>query len=109
MAASRRRNRKIGMPFTVGFLQRSSKAMGYPLGEHRAAAAIRELQRRKVLQAQGKYRGKGHGFWVVTYRLPSVVSSVRRTRRVKPVWKPCSRKNWWQHALFGTPDGRRPP
>ena len=89
------------MPVTVGYVQRRTG-----MAEHQARRVRNDLVKRKLLVPVGQYRGRRHGFWVTLYRVvqpeASVTSSVRRTARVKP-------KFWWQHPLFGTPDGEPPP
>jgi len=95
--SDKRRSRIHGMPFTVGFLQKWSG-----MGEHRAAAAINELRRRRILVPIDSYRSRRHGYRVTLYRLAqrlaSVSLSVRRSASV----------NWWEHPLFGNPGGEKP-
>lgn len=79
------------------------------MGEKRAAAAIRELQRKNVLTPIGNYRSRRHGFRVTVYLLTQAVASVRRNSRVKGLSRRCARQNWWAHVLFGTHDGLPPP
>jgi hypothetical protein len=87
------------MPFTVGFLQAHARALGVHMGEHRAAAAINRLRQRGTLIKVGDYRARRHGFRVALYDVaPRHKASVRRRRLVK----------WWEHPLFGNPDGEKP-
>ncbi len=99
------KNRKTPMPFTVGYLQRVCGVMGYRVGEHRAAKMINGLKRRGRLVSRGDYRSRKHGFRVTLYCVPQISLSVRRKASVKPI----SKRNWWKHGLFGTPDGLPPP
>jgi len=93
--------RRPRMPVTVGFVQARTG-----MAEHQARRIRNELVERGALVPVDKYQGKKHGFWVTVYRViqprASVTASVRRTRTVKP-------RFWWQHPLFGTPDGEPPP
>jgi len=89
------------MPVTVSFVQARTG-----MAEHQARRIRNELVERGALVPVGKYQGRKHGFWITIYRVvqpaASVTSSVRRTRVVK-------RSPWWQHPIFGTPDGKPPP
>jgi hypothetical protein len=94
-------------PLTAGFLQQQIWSFFRErIGEHRAEAMIRHLRSSRRLLQVGSYKSKRHGFHVPIYRLAqpagSVTSSVRKNSRVKP-------RAWWQHPLFGTPDGKPPP
>ena len=95
--------RRPVMPVTVGFVQGRTG-----MAEHAARRARNDLVRRGALVPVGRYQWKKHGFWVTLYRViqprASVTASVRRTRVVKTP----ERKQWWRHALFGTPDGFGP-
>ena len=106
---SYRPNVRHGMPFTVGYLMRWSKALRHPMGEHRAAAAIHELQRLKKLIPQGFYKSKKHGYRVTLYALGARSSSVRRSEEVKAQKRRLGERGWWLHSLFGTFDGLPPP
>lgn len=90
------------MPVTVGFVQRRTG-----MAEHQARRIRNELIQRGALVPVDQYQGKKHGFWVTIFRViqprASVTASVRRIRTVK------ARIPWWQHPLFGTPDGKPPP
>jgi hypothetical protein len=91
------------MPLTVGFMQAVCKqGFGVKVGRARASAMISHLQSTSRITLVGRYRGKKHGFWVGIYRLAPVIVSVARNSRVKG-------RPWWQHPLFGTPDGKPPP
>jgi len=95
------RNRDI-RPLTVGFMQTVSASLAHPVGEHRAARMIHHLKATKRITQVGRYRAKAHGYFVAIYRLHSyVVSSIRRNSPVKS-------SVWWQHGLFGNPDGEKP-
>ena len=94
------------MPFTVSYVQRHTG-----LGEHRARAVRNQMVEEGTLVDTGAtYRGR-HGYRVKLYRVastsrPQVLVSVRSRSSVKPRWNP---RRWWEHALFGTHDGRPPP
>jgi hypothetical protein len=94
-------------PLTAGFLrQQIWHSFRVRIGEHRAEALVRYLRTVRRIVEVGSYKAKRHGFRVTIYRLMqpagSVTSSVRKNSRVKP-------RAWWQHPLFGTPDGKPPP
>lgn len=83
-------------------MQTVSASLGHKVGEHRAARMIHHLQRTRRITQVSRYKGSKHGYWITVYRLHSyVVSSVRRKSAVKT-------KPWWQHGLFGNPDGAIP-
>jgi hypothetical protein len=96
---ARKRDRR---PLTVGFMQTVAAAIGHKVGEHRAARMVNHLKATKRITQVGRYQAKTHGYYVAIYRLHSyVVSSIRRNSPVK-------RLGWWQHGLFGNPDGEKP-
>jgi len=92
------------MPVTVSFVQARTG-----MSEHQARRIRNDLVKRGALVPVNTYQSRKHGFRVILYRVlqpaGSVTASVRRTRVVKTP----ERKQWWRHALFGTPDGLPPP
>jgi hypothetical protein len=98
------------MPLTVGFMQAvCEQGFGQKVGRARASAMITHLQATNRLRLVGRYRGRRHGFFVGVYRLASITASVARNSDVKSRAKRYSPKRWWEHALFGTHDGKPPP
>lgn len=100
-------------PLTGGWVQRLSRRLGHPVGEHRALRIISLLIEQKVVVPAGSYRRAYHlrqpsGWRVRLFKLPPTTrhkASVRRPRIVKRV----SRQNWWADPLCGNPDQRPPP
>jgi hypothetical protein len=100
---ARKRNK---MPLTAGFMQAvAHQGFGHRVGMRRAAVMVAHLRSNGNLVQVGRYRGKRHGFWVPIYslRTPSGlrIASVCRNSVVKS-------RPWWQHSLFGNPDGEKP-
>lgn len=63
---------------------------------------IRHLKTTGAIRIRWYYRSKKHGFTYPIYQLRSQARfSVRRKSSVKP-------RAWWQHGLFGNPQGGRP-
>lgn len=99
------RTRKT-FPLTAGFMQTAAKQwFGLEMGRARAGRAVARLAAAKRVSQVGRYKGKRHGFWVALYTSSGpeapVTSSVLRNSVVKP-------RSWWQHPLFGNPDGSPP-
>ncbi len=112
----RRKRRDDVFPLTVGWYQRMAKELGHHVGEHRAAREIKDLLARGVIIRAGVYRQSysnsiPSGWKVPLYRLAQDLT--RRTKRVASIRRPKRVKGqnlrWWEHPLFGTPDGRPPP
>jgi hypothetical protein len=101
--------KRATLPLTAGFMQAcAAQGFNHRVGQKRAARMCAHLRQAGLLTPYSRYRGR-HGFWVTIYRVIHRVApgsfSVRRKSRVKYD----ERKNWWKHALFGTPDGKPPP
>ena len=85
-------------PLTGGWVQRVSRKLGTPVGEHRALRIVRLLIKKGLIVPAGSYRQQYHarqpsGFRVRLYRTARQVKvSVRRPRPRNP---------WWKHPLFG--------
>jgi len=102
--------RRTTMPLTAGFMQAVARdGFGHKVGLKRAARMRAHLVASGRLIPVGRYRGSKHGYWVTVWKLlpptPLALFSVRKKSRVKFF----GRKQWWEHALFGTPDGKPPP
>jgi hypothetical protein len=114
-------------PFTPEFMQAVARKLGVKVGIKRAYTLRRRLTAAEVIREHGSYRPAysntgGDGKHRVTlYKLAvratryvrcavgnarrSVQASVGRTGVVKRL----ARRRWWEHGLFGMPDGKPPP
>jgi len=90
-------------------VQRISRRLGTPVGEHRALRIIHILEETGAIEPAGSYRqhyrrGYPSGFRVRLYRL-----GTRTARRVQvSVRRRAPRKPWWKHPLFGFDTNRYP-
>jgi hypothetical protein len=110
-------------PLTEQVFQAVARKLGREVGIKRVRLILRRLIAAGVLEPAGSYRQayRTRGMSGFRVRLLRVAVSVQRIvrgvrprrfeasigtgRRVEPV----SRRRWWAHPLFGTPDGRPPP
>jgi hypothetical protein len=112
-------------PLTEHCFAAVARALGRPAGIKRSRVLLRRLLAEGVLERAGLYRqayrdaAGASGYRVPLYRLaagawgiarrlcgpPGLKRAVGRRAPVKRVPK----RRWWQHELFGTPDGRPPP
>jgi hypothetical protein len=113
-------------PLTEGAFQAVAARLGHGnAGIKRCRAMIRRLRAEGILEDAGSYRqayrntASPSGYRVGLYRLGFAVAGVVNRVRGTPCLKrpigegwPVKRRrmaDWWEHALFGTPDGRPPP
>jgi hypothetical protein len=91
-------------PLTGGYIQRVSRRLGCPVGEHRALRIVRLLEREGLIERAGSYRqayrsvGGVGGFRV---RLWKIVWQARRPAREASVRTQGLGKPWWKHEMFG--------
>jgi hypothetical protein len=94
-------------PLTGGYVQRVSRKLGCPVGEHRALRIIRLLERAEVIERAGSYRQAyrrmaGAGcFRVQLYRLSAAVRRLRPAASKASVRRRRAVKAWWKHGMFG--------
>lgn len=115
-------------PLTEAAFQAIARKLGRQVGIKRSRRLLRRLTTAGIIKDSGSYRQKyrnaasSGGYRVTLYRLAvGTAGVVRRGVRfaaassLKPpvgragAVKPDSRPRWWQHALFGEPDGLPPP
>lgn len=102
--------RRTTMPLTAGFMQAVClQGFGHRVGRKRAARMCAHLALSGRIAPVGRYRGLRHGYWVTLWRVLQRVAPVSSSVRKKSRVKFDERKRWWEHALFGTPDGKPPP
>jgi hypothetical protein len=114
-------------PLTEGAFVATARRLGSPVGIKKARSLRRRLLVAKVIDFAGGYRpqyrtGPGDGAHrVPLYRL--VVAAKDSPARRGPcashkvvvsvgrglLGKPARRRRWYEHELFGTPDGKPPP
>jgi hypothetical protein len=94
-------------PLTGGYVQRISRRLGCPVGEHRALRIIRQLEEDGVVKRAGSYRqayrstaGAG-SFRVRLYRLSAAVKRLRPAASKASVRGQRAVKAWWKHGMFG--------
>jgi hypothetical protein len=104
-------------PLTEAVFQKIARRLGGEVGIKRSRWLLGRLRQAGVLEESGSYRQEYRdseepsGYRVRLYRLGvnfaplSKKSPVGRRRPVKCRF----RRRWWQHGLFGNPDGRPPP
>jgi hypothetical protein len=100
-----------------------ARKLGRPVGQKRARRLAARLVESSVVGNSGHYRQPYRyseprdGFHVRLYKLIAGVRQlplktqlpVGKRQRVKRRSRPRERRRWWQHPLFGMPDGRPPP
>jgi hypothetical protein len=107
-------------PLTAEAFQRVAGKLGVRVGIKRSYTIIRRLSDAGIIENIASYRqpygtsAAPSGFRVTLYRLAAKVASVRPARRQRAIGggavvNPLPRRRWWEHPLFGNPDGRPPP
>jgi hypothetical protein len=113
-------------PLTAFTVQAVAWRLGYEIGEKRCRAMTRRLVEAGIVVESGSYRQRyrlraGRGSYRVrllrlaAHALRAVVHrGATRYPRHSPVGnrssvKRAERRRWWQHPLFGSPDGLPPP
>jgi hypothetical protein len=108
-------------PLTDAGIQRVAGRLGDQVGIKRCREMRRRLIAAGIIEAVGSYRRAyslrvPSGFRVLLYRLAVAATATGRRVRGAP-HLPASvgrgglvkRPRWWEHPLFGTPDGLPPP
>jgi hypothetical protein len=115
------------LPFAPDWLRRAALRVGLPDGRNLCRRAVARLRASGVLVPAGTYRQAygmlPKGFHVPLYRVDVPVWLGSRGLRTAPTLTPTRLrfatpkasvatrgrvKWWWEHALFGNPDGVRP-
>lgn len=113
-------------PLTEHCFAADARALGRPTGIKKCRTMLHRLTATGVLDRAGSYRQAYRntagvsGYRVPLYKLARGVQGVVRHGRCRsallqrPVGtarrvKADPRRRWWQHALFGSPDGLPPP
>jgi hypothetical protein len=102
-------------PLTESMFQAVAARLGHNVGIKRSRGLIRRLVAAHVIELTSSYRqpyrnaAGGSGFRVALYKV-TVAPALIRKRAVgrRPLVKQRVRRRWWQHDLFGEPDGRPP-
>jgi len=104
-------------PLTEAVFQAVALKLDHHVGIKRVRRVLRRLISEGVLSPAGSYRqvyrsGKGNsGYRVRLYTLTVAVRAARSKRAVgkRGAVKGTPTTRWWQHPLFGEPDGKPPP
>ncbi len=99
-------------PLTEPTFTAIARKLGPTVGIKRARILLRRLRAANVLQPDGSYvRNHGHRYRVALYRLVGGLASLRSKHAVGRgrIVKRKKRFPYWEHTLFGEPDGLPPP
>lgn len=104
-------------PLTERTFQAVARRLGHTVGIKRCRAMLRRLRAAKVLAPAGSYRTRytstaapsGWCVRLVRLAVPFAPLRVQRAVGTNGSVKGDPHPRWWEHALFGTPDGRPPP
>jgi hypothetical protein len=109
-------------PLTEGAFQAVARKLGHEVAQKRCRHLIALLRDTGVIETAGHYRqpyrnsAARSGFCVLLFCRGCALRSVRvrGAKRQRPVGKGApvkrnSRLRWWQHPLFGDPQGLPPP
>ena len=104
-------------PLTEAVFQAVALKLDHRVGIKRIRKLLRRLISQEVLTPAGSYRqvyrnGEGNsGYRVRLYTLTVAVLAARSKRAVgkRGAVKRSPTRRWWQHPLFGEPDGKPPP
>lgn len=99
-------------PVTAETFAAVARKLGTPVGTKRARALTHRLRAADVLTFSGSYPQRyGSRYRVKLYRLGTVAASLLSQLPVgrRQVVKRKKRLRWYEHPLFGEPDGRPPP